>query len=112
MAANAPIYRWFLCGSAFHFAFILKPFALTDPAGLYVLAFCVIGILSYAYTLLISGRLSNANDYEVDAVERAGDALAVTMVPAVKGMQHAPGQVAFVCFTAPGFTEPHPFTKS
>ena len=28
-------------------AFILRPFALTDPAGLYVLAFCVIGILSY-----------------------------------------------------------------
>ena len=37
----------FYAAPAFHFAFILKPFALTDPTGLYVLAFCVIGILSY-----------------------------------------------------------------
>jgi predicted ferric reductase len=102
----------FYAASAFHFAFILKPFALTDPAGLYVLAFCVIGILSYLYTLLISGRLANAHDYVVDSVGRAGDALAVTLAPAGRGMRQAPGQFAFVRFDAPGFTEPHPFTIS
>ena len=52
----------FYAASAFHFAFILKPFALTDPAGLYVLAFCAIGILSYLYTLLVSGRLDNVHN--------------------------------------------------
>ena len=103
----------FYAASAFHFAFILKPFALTDPAGLYVLAFCVIGILSYLYTLLISGRLANAHNYVVDTVGRAGDALAVTLAPAAgRGMRQAPGQFAFVKFAAPGFTEPHPFTIS
>jgi predicted ferric reductase len=91
----------FYAASAFHFAFILKPFALTDPAGLYVLAFCVIGILSYLYTLLISGRLANAHDYVVDSVGRAGDALAVTLAPAGRGMRQAPGQFAFVRFDAP-----------
>ena len=102
----------FYAASAFHFAFILKPFALTDPAGLYVLAFCAIGILSYLYTLLVSGRLANAHNYVVDTVGRAGDALAVTLAPAGRGMRQAPGQFAFVQFEAPGFTEPHPFTIS
>jgi predicted ferric reductase len=102
----------FYAASAFHFAFILRPFALTDPAGLYVLAFCVIGILSYLYTLLVSGRLANAHDYLVDTVAPAGDVLAVTLAPAGRGMRQAPGQFAFVQFEAPGFTEPHSFTIS
>jgi predicted ferric reductase len=102
----------FYAASAFHYIFILKPFALIDPSGLYVLAFCVIGILSYVYTLLVSGRLANAHAYAVDAVERAGDALAVTLKPSGRGMRKAPGQFAFVRFAATGHTEPHPFTIS
>jgi predicted ferric reductase len=102
----------FYAASAFHFAFILKPFALTDQAGLYVLAFCAIGLLSYLYTMLVSGHLANAHNYVVDTIGRAGDALAVTLAPAGRGMQQAPGQFAFLQFSAPGFTEPHPFTIS
>lgn len=102
----------FYAASAFHFAFILKPFALTDPAGLYVLTFCVLGILAYLYTLLISGRLANAHDYIVDGVEPAGDATAITLAPTGRGMRQKAGQFAFVQFEADGFTEPHPFTIS
>ncbi len=36
----------FYAESTFHYIFILKPFVFIDPSGLYVLAFCVIGILS------------------------------------------------------------------
>ncbi|MEM5475642.1 hypothetical protein [Pacificibacter sp. AS14] len=38
--------------SAVHFMLIIKPFALSDPIGLYVTAFCVLGMVSYVITLL------------------------------------------------------------
>ena len=75
-----------------------------------MLAFCAIEIPSYLYTLLILGRLANAQDYLVDIVERAEDALAVTLKPAGRGMPQALSQFAFLQFAAPGCTEPHPFT--
>lgn len=102
----------FYAASAFHFTFILKPFGLTDPAGLYILAFCLMGILAYLYTLLISGKLANAHQYVVDKIEPAGEALAILLTPTGRGMRQEPGQFAFVRFEVDGFTEPHPFTIS
>ena len=36
----------------FHFVFMNKPFAMSDPEGLYTGAFCVAGLLAYGWTLL------------------------------------------------------------
>ena len=37
---------------AFHFFFIMKPFAMSDPVGLYTAIFCVAGLAAYIWMLL------------------------------------------------------------
>ena len=96
----------------FHFAFIAKPFATLDPLGLYILAFGIAGVLSYLYTLIPHGWGPGGRDHHVTAVNRTGDALAVTLEPCHRAIKHRPGQFAFVQFALPGLEEVHPFTIS
>ncbi|MCR9137550.1 MAG: ferredoxin reductase family protein [Alphaproteobacteria bacterium] len=98
--------------AALHFAFIEKPFATLDPAGLYILAFCVIGVVSYLLTLIPYNRRYVRNRYRVTAIEPQGKALAVTLTPRGRGPRHRPGQFAFVQFDVPGCRETHPYTIS
>lgn len=102
----------FFALSAFHFAFIAKPFSLGDPPGLYVGAFCILGLVSYAYTLLPLRRWVAARAFIVEAVERTGGALAVTLAPRGGNLRHRPGQFAFLRFDLPNLGEAHPFTIS
>lgn len=95
-----------------HFAFIMKPFATLDPAGLYVLAFGIVGIASYLLTLVPHNWRYAGNCYRVTNVEPAGDAVAVTLEPRGSGLRHRAGQFAFVQFKIPGCGEVHPFTIS
>ena len=95
-----------------HYVFMPRPFDLGDPVGLYVLAFCGLGLVSYAWTLVPDGRLRLRHRYTVTAVEAAGDAVAISMTPVKRGIRHRPGQFAFVRFAAPGLAETHPFTIS
>ncbi len=113
------LWRWshkilgaFFALSAFHYIFILKPFAVSDPLGLYVLCFCVVGIACYALTLLPYGRLQGRHDYEVSAAEGTGDAMAISLTPRTAGIRHRAGQFAFVSFGLPDLGEVHPFTIS
>ena len=55
----------FFALSAFHYIFIAKPFSMGSPLGLFVGAFCVIGALAYAYTLLPMRRLTAQRPYNV-----------------------------------------------
>lgn len=98
--------------SAFHYVYILKPFAVQDPVGLYVLGFCILGIACYFYTLLPLKWLKSKHRYEVRSVEQAGDATAIFLTPVAKGLRCQPGQFAFVEFETPGLSEAHPFTVS
>ncbi len=98
--------------SAFHFVFILKPFSVADPLGLYVLAFCLIGTVAYLYTLLPDAAVRLPHRYVVDRVEPTGDALAVTMKPVGRGVGHRAGQFAFIRFDQSDLSETHPFTIS
>ena len=102
----------FFAASTFHFLFILKPFSNLDALGIYVVSFCAVGILSYAYTLLPIGAFKGWRRYEVRSVEPAGDAVSVTLSPAGAGHRHRSGQFAFVSFSAPDLEEVHPFTIS
>lgn len=115
------LWRWThrLAGVVFllavaHFALVRKPFALTDPLGLYILGFCVLGAVSYALTLFpIRARRA----YEVASVERTGGAVDIRLEPLGAPMRHQAGQFAFLAFDAPGLGEPslgepHPFTIS
>ncbi|MEX0312328.1 MAG: ferric reductase-like transmembrane domain-containing protein [Tateyamaria sp.] len=95
----------------FHFVFIMKPFAMTDPAGLYTGVFCLAGLIAYVWTLLPE-RLRPSRGYQISALDRTGDALAVTMTPTGTGLRPAPGQFGVLRFTGSGLPEPHPFSFS
>lgn len=96
---------------AFHYVFILKPFSNGDPLGLYMGAICVIGTLAYLYTSAPRG-FRPAKRYRVSALNREGEALAVSMQPLAGKLKHTAGQFAFFSFTGAGMGEPHPFTIS
>ncbi|MEP2533584.1 ferric reductase-like transmembrane domain-containing protein [Shimia sp.] len=109
------LWRWthrfmgafFVAGSA-HYLFILKPFKNGDPLGLYVSAFCVVGILAFTWRLLPSA-MRPSRSYVVEKVETTGNALSIEMTPDGKPLRHRAGQFAFVSFDG---SEPHPFTIS
>ena len=102
----------FFAASAFHYIFILKPFSNFDPLGLYVGGFCLLGILSYLITLLPSRMLRGRSRYKVAGIDQTGEAIAVSLEPAKRGIRHRPGQFAFVKFAGRGRDEVHPFTIS
>jgi len=110
------LWRWthklmgaFFIAGAFHFAFILKPFSNGDPLGVYTLAFCAVGALSYFWTLLPFPFAHGRHTYTVSDVEKTGDALAISLAPQKRGVQHKAGQFAFIRFED---GETHPFTIS
>lgn len=97
--------------SALHFAMVDKPFSTTDPLGLYVLAFCLMGVLSYAFTLLPM-RLRPKYAYTVSNIAPSGDAVAITLTPSAAPLRHRAGQFAFFSFSKSRLHEVHPFTIS
>ena len=111
------LWRWThrLMGAAFalcaaHYALITKPFALGDPVGLYVLAFCVLGIACYAYTLALYARVPGPARYRVQSAEHGADTLRVELQPEGRGLRHRAGLFVFLEFELDGLTEAHPFT--
>jgi predicted ferric reductase len=102
----------FFAASAIHFLFIAKPFAIADPPGIYVGAFCLLGVVAYAWTLLPARRFARERPYVVAQVEQSGAAVAVTLQPEGRRMRHRPGQFAFLRFDMPGLHAAHPFTIS
>jgi predicted ferric reductase len=102
----------FFALGAFHFFFIEKPFSNADPLGLYVSAFCVLGLASYAYMIVMRPFLPTGHTYTVQAVRQLGAVTEVSLSPAGRGLRHKPGQFAFVRFDVSGLTEEHPFTLS
>ena len=112
------LWRWthkamgvFFALSAFHYLFILKPFANLDPLGLYVSAFCLLGLLAYGYQMLPS-NMRPAAPYKVAQITQTGGTTALGLEPAGRPLRHRAGQFAFFRFQVPGLTEPHPFTIS
>ena len=103
---------FFFALSAVHFAFILKPFSNSDPLGLYVLAFCALGVLSYLYLLLPKHWTSQTATYTVKDIQRLDDVTEIHLLPEGRGIKHKAGQFAFISFDVPDQKEPHPFTIS
>lgn len=101
---------FFIMG-ALHAFLIAKPFAMTDPLGLYLYAVCGLGALAYVYTLLPEG-MRPAHGYKVAGVVQTGGATEVTLSPARKGIRPQPGQFALLRFPQAGGLEAHPFTLS
>lgn len=102
----------FFLASSLHYLLELKPFSsFTDPAGIYVSAFCVIGLLAYSYTLLPETSRS-AHAYRVTAVRDACGAAEISLAAEDKRVRHVPGQFAVFSFRQTGLTEPHPYSLS
>lgn len=95
----------------FHFFFILKPFAMNDPAGLYTGVFCLAGLMAYFWTLLPE-RLRPSRAYRISQLEQTGGATAITLEPTGIGLRPDPGQFGIVHFVGSGNGEPHPFSFS
>lgn len=100
----------FAVGS-FHFFLIMKPFAMTDPAGLYTGSFCVAGIAAYLW-MLLPDRLRPSYRYRIARLETTGGALAITLAPEGNRLRPQPGQFGVLRFTGAGKNEPHPFSFS
>lgn len=97
---------------AFHFFFIAKPFSNLDPLGLYISAFCILGILSYIWMSIVRPMAPRGHRYEVDLVRRVGGLTELVLVPKGRGLRHKPGQFAFLSIDGGGLGEEHPFTLS
>ncbi|WP_370229583.1 ferric reductase-like transmembrane domain-containing protein [Cognatishimia sp.] len=109
------LWRWthrlmgfFFMAGAFHYLFILKPFANGDPLGLYTSAFCALGIVAFVYRLLPASMRASKR-YTVTEISETGNALAITMAPKSRALKHKAGQFAFLSIEG---AEPHPFTIS
>lgn len=95
----------------FHFFFIMKPFAMSDPSGLYTGLFCVAGLAAYIW-MLLPETMRPSYGYKITDIQATGDAMAITLSPAGKRLRPKPGQFGVVRFTGAGKAEPHPFSFS
>ena len=102
---------FFFALGVFHYLFIYKSFQSTDPIGLYVLFFCIIGIASYIYTIFFRQRITGLR-YKVTNVRQINSVVEVHLLPVSKSLQAKSGQFAFVKFLNPKLKEVHPFTIS
>lgn len=100
----------FAAGS-FHFFFIMKPFAMSDPAGLYTGAFCLAGLAAYIW-MLLPDHMRPSRAYSVTRLDETGGALAITLKPIGKPLKASPGQFGVLRFAGAGNSEPHPFSFS
>lgn len=98
--------------SSFHYAFMLKPFTLTDPLGIYILSFCILGMLCYLITLLPFSLLAGRYQYQVSAIDQTGGATAISLTTRSKGLKHISGQFCFISLQQSALRETHPFTLS
>jgi len=102
----------FFVMGAFHFFFIEKPFSNFDPLGLYISAFCILGIVSYLWMSLLRATAPRGHDYNVASVRHLGGLTEVVLKPKGRGLRHKPGQFAFLALKGSGLSEEHPFTLS
>ncbi|MEO9819533.1 MAG: ferric reductase-like transmembrane domain-containing protein [Paracoccaceae bacterium] len=95
----------------FHFFFIIKPFAMSDPAGMYAGAFCVAGLAAYVW-MMLPENMRPSYGYRIISIEKTGGATAITMMPNGKALKAVPGQFGIFRFNDLGMDEPHPFSFS
>lgn len=102
----------FFAFGAAHYFFIEKPYGTFEPIGLYISAFCVMGIASYIYLLIPRMFGHNTKAYEVTSVIQHPEVAEINLTPKGKGIRHKAGQFTFLNFNPLLLRETHPFTIS
>lgn len=98
--------------AALHFILIDKPFAVSEPIGLYVSLFCLLGVIAYLYTLLPQ-RFRAWKGYKVVGKQQVDGVTVLEVAPVGNtGVKHRAGQFAFISVDNKSLLEPHPFTIS
>ena len=96
----------FFALSAFHYLYILKPFQLNDPVGIYISTFCFVGMASYIYTLFVHTLLQKPKAYKVENITCDQNISQLSLTPVNSSIRHKAGQFAFLHIN----DEKHPFT--
>lgn len=102
----------FFIFSAAHFILIDKPFTNSDPLGLYMIFFSLMGGLCYFYTLIPFGIFQGYKTYKVDKIEKNINFTIISLKPKRKNINYKAGQFAFFQFQKHNLNEIHPFTIS
>lgn len=102
----------FFALSALHYMLVPRAFELNETVGLYIIGFCVLGVLSYGYTLIPFAKKPGRCRYNVEDVRGTGNATAITLAPIGPGLIHRPGQFAFIRVETDTRRETHPFSIS
>lgn len=99
----------FFTFSAAHYIMLMKPLDPVTPLGIYMLVFCVLGVVSYVYTLL---PLRGGRAYQVSSVQTLGSTTSLELKPVSRSISHRAGQFAFLDIIGAKKSEVHPFTIS
>ncbi|WP_296130461.1 ferredoxin reductase family protein [Pseudomonas sp. Ga0074129] len=110
-------WRWWhkLSGPLFlivilHWLSFKSPITLSSPSGIWLGAFCAVGVVAALYKLVLYPFVARAGEYRVVAVTRDKGALHLTLEPRHKKFDFKAGQFAFLAMQQKGLREPHPFT--
>lgn len=110
-------WRWWhkLSGPLFvvvvlHWLSFKQPLALTSPAGAWLLAWSVLGVVAAFYKLLLYRFVSSHAEYRVAELHRNESGLHLQLQPIGRGLAFTPGQFGFLRMEEEGLREPHPFT--
>ena len=96
--------------ACWHFYTTTKPYANDSGWGRWFLVFMVAGIAAWLYRVVWRDMVRRGRAHRVSHVERDGKTMTLELEPVGRRVHHSAGQFAFLRFSLPGMSEPHPFT--
>lgn len=96
--------------ACWHFYTATKPYANDSAWGRWFLAFMLAGIAAWVYRVVWRDMVNRGRTHRVSRIERVENTLVIDLESIGRPLRFANGQFAFLKFSIPGMTEPHPFT--
>ena len=95
--------------AAFHQITVDKPAGIDSKLGIFLNAFCLVGLLAWIFTQFVAPFL-RPRAYTLDRVDRHGAVTEITLRPEGRAIRWQPGQFAFVSAPDAKMNEAHPVT--
>jgi predicted ferric reductase len=96
--------------ACWHFFTAEKPYANTDPWGLWFNAFMIAGLAAFAVRVVARDVLARGVRHRIVSADTTGTTTALVLEPVGRRLLHRAGQFAFIKIQARGMSEPHAFT--